>query len=458
MTTTEPIKTDPAPDGPENRGQSEPMTIGQWARLAILGALLVLLTATSGLWGLVVVFGIVAMVFFHELGHFIAAKRAGMLVTEFFIGFGPRIWSFRRGETEYGLKIIPAGAYVKIIGMHNLEEVEPADEGRAYRQGRFRDRFSVVIAGVAMNFLLALVLIWSVLAVAGTPGGSLTEKPDESKWSIGRVYPGTGAAAAGIVAGDKIVAIDGTAIDVFTEIGPIMDRHRAGDVVEVSVLRNGRTRVTSVTLARFTADNGEVICCLGVRSELTEDAVRRVGPVAAVPQSFKEFGVIGFESVKALGRFFSLSGLQDFGDQVVNARENRDAANAPEPAPGGTPGSGRVDQDEATGENRLISLIGVFRIGTQAAESGVTGLLILFALLNTFLGIINLVPLLPFDGGHAVIAVYERMQEWRRRQRTRYFADVSRLLPLTYLVVLVLVGIFITTTYLDVANPLKLPE
>ncbi|MEJ7585060.1 MAG: site-2 protease family protein [Acidimicrobiales bacterium] len=456
MTTTQPIDTDTGgPEAPVRTESDGAMTTGQWVRLGILAALLVLLTATNGLWGLVVVIGIVAMVFFHELGHFIAAKRAGMMVTEFFIGFGPRIWSFRRGETEYGLKVIPAGAYVKIIGMHNLEEVDAADEGRSYRQGRFRDRFAVVTAGVGMNFLLALMLIWGVLAVTGTSGGSLTEKPDESKWVIGQVYPGSGAAAAGIVAGDKIVAVDGTPVDEFNDLGPLVKADLG--TVDVSVRTAERTRVVPVELREFTAEDGSIACCLGIQNDLPDAAVRRVNPVTAVPQSFKELGVIGVESVKALGRFFSPDGLRDFGGQVANAGDDREAAREPASSGSGASG-GRVARDEQTGENRLISLIGVFRIGTQAAESGVTGLLVLFALLNTFLGIMNLLPLLPFDGGHAVIAVYERVQEWRRHQRARYFADVSRLLPLTYVVVLVLAGIFVTTTYLDLANPLQLPE
>src|SRR4029079_19291502 len=95
----------------------------------------------------------------HELGHFLTAKKAGMKCTEFFIGFGPRIWSFRRGETEYGVKAIPAGAYVKIIGMNHLEEVDPSDEERTYRRKPFWRRLSVAVGGSTMHFLIAFVLI-----------------------------------------------------------------------------------------------------------------------------------------------------------------------------------------------------------------------------------------------------------------------------------------------------------
>jgi RIP metalloprotease RseP len=104
---------------------------------------------------LAIVLGIVMMVMLHEAGHYIVAKRAGMKVTEFFLGFGPRLWSFRRGETEYGVKALPLGGYVRIIGMSNLEEVDPEDEPRTYRQGRYRDRMKVALAGVTVNLLNA---------------------------------------------------------------------------------------------------------------------------------------------------------------------------------------------------------------------------------------------------------------------------------------------------------------
>ena len=113
-------------------------------------------------WGwplLVMILGIVVMIFLHELGHFVTAKWSGMKVTEFFIGFGPRIWSFQRGETEYGLKVIPAGAYVRIIGMNNLDEVDPADEPRTYRQQSFPKRLLVVCAGSLCTSLQAFVLL-----------------------------------------------------------------------------------------------------------------------------------------------------------------------------------------------------------------------------------------------------------------------------------------------------------
>ncbi len=431
----------------EVREEQDGMTTGQWVRAALLVGLLVLLTATSGLWGLAIVLGIVVMVFLHELGHYVTAKRAGMKVTEFFIGFGPRIWSFRRGETEYGVKLVPAGAYVRIIGMHNLEEVDPADEGRTYRQKPFRQRLAVAVAGSTMHFIIALVLIFFVLVGLGAPGGSMTGKTDASDWRV-HVEPDSAADGAGLRDGDQLTAIDGRPTPRFEAVRPIV-RPLAGEEVTLTVVRDGRTlRLPAVLGAR----DGHGF--LGVGEDFARE---RVGPLAAVPRSFAEFGTITVESTKALGKFFTPGALSDFGDQVVNAREDRREADERESRPEG-PSQGSDEQTRSEGDNRLLSLLGVFRIGTYVAEGGVAPVLTLFVFMNVFIGIFNLVPLLPFDGGHVAIATYEKVQELRLRRRARYFADVSRLLPLTYFVVMVLAVLFVTTTYVDLVNPFDPPR
>ena len=157
---------------------------------------------------------LVVTIVLHELGHYLTAKWSGMKVTEFFLGFGPRIWSFRRGETDYGVKAIPAGAYVKIIGMNSYEEVDPADEARTYRQQSYPRRLAVAVAGSAMHFLIALVLIFVLLVGFGTagrrPACSRTVQP--SGWTVTEVVAGSAAAAAGLQAGDRIVSVDGVAV------------------------------------------------------------------------------------------------------------------------------------------------------------------------------------------------------------------------------------------------------
>ncbi|HSP03638.1 MAG TPA: site-2 protease family protein, partial [Acidimicrobiales bacterium] len=164
----------PTPPPPPGRNPDEERGTSP-VRLAILAGLVAWLGIAGGWAPLVVVFGVVVMIFLHELGHYLAAKWGGMKVTEFFIGFGPRIWSFQRGETEYGLKVIPAGAYVKVIGMNNLDEVDPADEGKTYRQASYPRRMAVAVAGSTMHFLQAILLLFVLYSFVGVPGGSLTE-------------------------------------------------------------------------------------------------------------------------------------------------------------------------------------------------------------------------------------------------------------------------------------------
>ena len=151
---------------------------------------------------------IIVIVMVHELGHFLAAKHGGMKVTEYFVGFGPRLWSFRRGETEYGIKALPLGGYVKIPGMTNLEEVDPADEGRLYRDKPFHARLLVAVAGSAMHFLMAFVLLWVLLAFVGVPNSNQVQIQGLNPVG-GRPSP---AAVAGIRPGDVVVSVNGKAV------------------------------------------------------------------------------------------------------------------------------------------------------------------------------------------------------------------------------------------------------
>ena len=154
----------------------------------------------------------------HEFGHFITAKRAGMKVTEYFVGFGPRLWSVRKGETEYGVKAIPAGGYVRIIGFTSTEEVPEEDEARAYRQQPFHQRIIVASAGSAMHFLIAFVLALILVFTFGQSTNNVKVYALDH-WA-GRTTP---AALAGLKAGDVIVSIDGK---TFTDTNTIDRRHR----------------------------------------------------------------------------------------------------------------------------------------------------------------------------------------------------------------------------------------
>src|SRR5688500_13246083 len=204
---------------------------GGGLRLALLAAVVVAFGLKVGLAVILIIVALIVMIFLHELGHYVTAKAAGMKVTEFFLGFGPKIWSFRRGETEYGVKAIPAGAYVKIIGMSNLDEVDPADEERTYRAKPYWRRMSVAVAGSAMHFVLALLLAFVVFSGFGTAD------PDSDRWSVRSV---TGPAkAAGLRPGDRIETVDGREFANFDAMSAHI-RSKPGGDAEIVVTRDGR--------------------------------------------------------------------------------------------------------------------------------------------------------------------------------------------------------------------------
>ena len=217
---------DPAGPGPgtDEHGRGEGSSS---VRLALLVAGTVAVGVLGSFTTLAVVAALIFMIFMHELGHYLTAKWSGMKVTEFFIGFGPRLWSFRRGDTEYGLKLIPAGAYVRIIGMSNVEEVPPEDEGRTYRQKSYPRRLSVAVAGSAMHFLMAIALMFGLLAIHGEAAPL-----DSDQWAVGAVTPGSPADVAGLVPGDRIVAVDGEEVTGFPQVSERL-RTRPGETVSI---------------------------------------------------------------------------------------------------------------------------------------------------------------------------------------------------------------------------------
>jgi membrane-associated protease RseP (regulator of RpoE activity) len=422
-----------APAHPPRPGKPEGSSA---ARLGMLVGSVVLLGLLAGVSAVVVVLAIVIMIFLHELGHYLTARSAGMKCTEFFIGFGPRIWSFRRGETEYGIKAIPAGAYVKVIGMTNLEEVDPADEPRTYRQKPYWRRMSVAVAGSAMHFLIALVCLVAYFTAFGVP--------QTDQWEVGRLAAGDSselspAAEAGVQLGDVLTVVDGKPIATFDDFRDAVVARDPGDVVGVTVLRDGDPVELSVTLGEL--ETGHAFFGVGPTYPL-----QRMSIGSAAVNSVQEFGTYSRLTVEAIVRIFSPSGLSNFlGLAVDTARPTEVEPGTEIPALDGQ-------------EDRVLSIYGAARLGTQMTDTGIGGLIIFLALINIFIGIFNLVPLLPLDGGHVAIATYERIRELMSRSKARYHADVSKLIPLTYVVIFVLVGVGLVALYLDIANPINLPN
>ena len=411
-------------------------------RLTLLIGALVSFGLIGGLSGLVVVLSIIAMLVLHELGHFLVARWAGMQVTEFFLGFGPRLWSVRRGETTYGVKAIPAGAYVRITGMNSLDVVDPADEQRTYRQQSYPKRMAVVLAGSATHFAIALFLLVVVYAVVGTP--------DPDRWVVGEVVPGSTAAAVDVRAGDRILSVDGVETTRFDEFGTVV-RSVPGDLVDVVVQRDGEAMVHRAVIGERVGVDGVVTGFFGVGADRP---LVTMGPIRATGEAAVRFADLAWMSVKGLVGlvkglvgFVTPDGLADFFAGAVGPSEV--TTGGPSTVPDNPSAPVVEPAADPTDDERLLSIYGVARLGSAMFDDGWSTYVWFLILVNVFFGVFNLVPLLPFDGGHVAIATYERVRSIGGR---RHMADLSRLMPLTWAVVSLLVAVFVVALYRDIVD------
>lgn len=200
-------------------------------------------------WSLVFVAGLIVSVFLHEVGHFWTARRSGMKVTQFYMGMGPRIFSFQRGEVEFGLRALPVGAFVRIVGMNNLDECDPEDEPRTYRHQSYPKRMLVITAGSLMHVIIAVVLFVGVYATAGRFG-------DTGKLLIyGPPAVDSPAEKIGLRDGDQILAVGESKITSRRELILAIVANKPGDTVEISILRDGQERIERVVLANNPANS-----------------------------------------------------------------------------------------------------------------------------------------------------------------------------------------------------------
>jgi membrane-associated protease RseP (regulator of RpoE activity) len=372
---------------------------------------------------------IAAVVMIHEAAHFAAAKWAGMKATEFFFGFGPRLWSIRKGETEYGIKAIPFGGYVKIIGMSNLERnIAPEDEPRTYRQGSYPKRMLVALAGVATHFTMAFLLLVVLLSAVGVPN---YDKPSLTVGNLSRLETGPSPAVdAGFKVGDRIVSVDGKTVESWDQVPPII-RVSPNRPVNFVVLRDNAPVNLTATPIELEGEGGATRGFIGVGPKPT---IETMNPIAASGRAVSDIWDLSTGSLKALGSFFAPSSLRDYAGLLTNANA----------------------KDEAVGDERFVSVVGVARIAGQAAESGIFNVIYLLVLLNIFIGVFNLIPLLPLDGGHVAIGTYERLRS-RLKEGKRYHADVGKMMPVAAAVIILLVLIGVTSVYLDIVSPVANP-
>lgn len=432
----------------------EPVYTTGGVRLAVLLGMLVVIGLWAGLPILIFILALVLMIFLHELGHFMTARWTGMKATEFFIGFGPRVWSFRRGDTEYGLKAIPAGAYVRIIGMNNLEEVRPEDEPQAYRNKTFPRKLLVVCAGSLMHFALAFLVALVLLVGFGVPDGRLimSQGTREENWVIREVTPGSGAAEASLESGDRILAWDGEPISTFEDIQEGVDGAAIGETVTLTVDRDGEVFDVNAELRDRASvtdeDVPEGMPFLGIGPEYVEPPKERLGLIPGIGRAAMETGNGMRVVVDGIGYLFSPSGLGNFAQLVSEAGQPSE-----NPAAEVQPNED-TQESSASNEGRPMSILGVVMLGGEAWQQlGVASMLFLFFMVNIFVGMFNMIPLVPFDGGHAAVAIYERL---RSRGGTDYRVDYAKLMPVAYAVVMALIVLFSGALYLDIVSPVKL--
>jgi membrane-associated protease RseP (regulator of RpoE activity) len=393
---------------------------------------------------IIFVVAVLISVILHEAGHYATAKAFGMKVTQFFIGFGPTLLSIRRGETEYGVKVLPFGAFVRITGMTNLDEVDQADEPRSMRNKPTWQRVTVMAAGSFMHFALAFVLLLFLALAIGQP------IPDKAS-SIGSVSSCVPVSAtalsdgscagskvtspaklAGVEAGDRVIAIDGKPVRTWTQLGDAIRAHPVGKLMLVTVLRSGKRLTLDAYPAHYPGRKSSSYLGIG-----EAEVFQPYGPAGAVTFSGSAFGQVLVGSADAFGKL----------PAAIPDLFSKNRANTP---------AGDVS-----------SVYGAADFAGQAVAQGggwqysVSDLLLIIVSLNIFIGAFNLLPLLPMDGGHIAVIAYERFRYWLARLFGRPdpgLVDMQRLMPVYVGVFGLLIFLGVLLMAADIFNPVHIPQ
>jgi membrane-associated protease RseP (regulator of RpoE activity) len=397
--------------------------------VVVVGGGLVVAAIFGALATVLVVLALIIMIVLHELGHFIMAKRAGMKVSEFFVGFGPRIWSIQRGETTYGVKALPLGGYCRIIGMTSAEEVDPADEARAYRNQPTWRRLSVAFAGSFVHFLLAFLMLVLLFLGPGDLGNFIAVPPANDQVTLYDFATGKSPAQlAGLHTGDRIEAVNGHRFASWEGLVDYL-RVRPDKRVTLTVDRGGRTFVTSTVLA-----NGAKVLVAGSKVPIytkptgllgIEAGPVRFGFIGSIEHAGTSFGSTAATSVSRLG-----SRVADVGS-YLHMIANKKAADSPKAV-------------------RFASPVGVVVLANEATAIGWSEVLYLLIVINIFIGIFNLVPLPPLDGGHVAVAVYEKLRSLRTKKP--YHADINKIMPVAYAMIALILFYGVSSLFLDLRD------
>ncbi|MCM1972369.1 MULTISPECIES: RIP metalloprotease [Streptomyces] len=418
--------------------------------------------------------GLLFSIAWHELGHLSTAKLFGIRVPQYMVGFGPTLWSRKKGETEYGIKAVPFGGYIRMIGMFPpgpdgrlearstspwrgmiedareaaFEELKPGDETRLFYTRKPWKRVIVMFAGPFMNLVLAIGLFLTVLMGFGISQQTTTVSSvskcviaqSENRDTCKKSDAASPAAAAGLKAGDRIVAFDGVRTDDWNQLSDLI-RANPGEKVDIIVARDGKEVPLTATIA-------------------TNQVAKKDSSGQIVEGEYVEAGFLGFSAATGIVK-------QDFGESVTWMGDRvGDAVDSLAALPGKIPalwdatfGDGEREADSPMG------VVGAARVGGEIftldipASQQLAMAVMLVAGFNLSLFLFNMLPLLPLDGGHIAGALWESLRrntaKVLRRPDPGPF-DVAKLMPVAYVVA----GIFVCFTLLvliaDVVNPVRI--
>lgn len=418
----------------------------------VAGFVVVSVFSEGGNW-LTIIAALLFMIFMHELGHYLTARWSGMKVTEFFIGFGPRLWSFKWGETEYGIKAIWAGAYVRIIGMNNLDVVDPGDEQRSFKSKSYPKKLLVLAAGSGAHFLMALVLLFIVVLVQGRPLPLNADETHEN-WTLAGVAPNSAADDAGLEVGDRLISVNGRQVTNFADFRDQVATELKGEEVEVLYSRNGVQGASRVLVGerRLVGSDGEPITAgfFGVTALYEREKANVFIAVVDSSKSFFELlvtTIVTFPSAFASGVLDAVGGVLNIWDS--GAPTSTEVSELDDQESNMQAGDDSLGEDEG----RILSIYGVARLGAQAASEGTMNIVLLMVFVNIFIGVFNLLPVMPFDGGHIAVVTYERLRSFGGKS---YQVDAAKLLPVTFVVIALLVLIGGVTLLRDIIDPVSL--
>jgi membrane-associated protease RseP (regulator of RpoE activity) len=392
--------------------------------------------------------GIGIAVAIHEAGHMLTAKAFGMKVRRYFIGFGPKMFSFRRGETEYGMKVIPLGGFCDIAGMTALDEVTAEEDSNAMWRYPTWKRFVVLVSGSITHFILGFITLYFMAVSMGLPNIANTAVvtsvsncaqtiQDAKTMTYAPCGPDSPAPAknAGIKAGDVIESVAGKATATWDDAeAAVQQQHGPTKFV---VKRDGQDVTLTVNVATV---NGVPAAQQGSQAA----SVKPVGTIGILHSGYLTYSALG-----------ALGGATEFTGEMF-ANIGTSITQLPSRIPNLISAIGGAPRSADT----PMSVVGASRLGGQAVQDGYYQLFwLLLATLQFFLGAFNLLPLLPLDGGHIAVAFYERVRNWIRNLRGRPNGapvDYTKLAPLTLVVVVLGGAMVLLTVTADIVNPIRL--